>query len=370
MTDSTGAAASGFQGTESGIKAGIGVAATKGLKIQYVMADTQSTPAGALAAAQKLVEQDHVFAILEVSSDFYGAAQYLFQQHIPVIGGGFDGPEWSTGALSNLFDVAGSVDYSGVSTTIGAFMKSQGVTKIGVVGYGVSATAREAAAGAAQSASTAGISIAYQNLNFPFGSTDVQPLAIAMKAAGVDGVYVPVVPSTSFALYAALLALGAKPKVFLSPTGYGGDLLQSPAGVQAAQGIDFETTAATVDLNTPGTKQFQAALKSYANVTTIPTFSEYEAYLAVAGLTSGLLKGGASPTTSSFMTALREVTDFDGFGLYGTHTLDFSQFGNVAGSVGPGDCMYVAKLSGSTFTTISGAGPICGTRIPGLKAST
>lgn len=368
MTDSTGSAASGFTTTEQGIKAGISVAAGKGIKIQYVMADTTSTPAGALAAAQKLVEQDHVFAILEVSSDFYGAAAYVAAQHIPVIGGGFDGPEWSNPAATNLFSAFGSVDYSAVSTTFGDFFKSQGATTVGVLGYGISASSSNAAAGAAISAQHAGLKVGYQNLNFTFGSTDVQPVAIAMKNAGVDAVYAPVVPSTGFALAATLAALGVKTKVILLPTGYGGDLLQSPAGVQAAQGVDFQTSAATVDLNTPGTQQFQAALNSAAGVTGIPTFAEYEGYIVVAGLTDGLLKAGATPTQASLMTALHADSTFDGFGLFGSHPVDFSKVPSIQGAQGPGNCMYVAKLTGSTFTTITGAGPICGTVIAGAKA--
>jgi branched-chain amino acid transport system substrate-binding protein len=357
MTDSPGAAASGFLTTEQGIKAGIAEAATKGLKIKYVMADTTSTPAGALAAAQQLVEQDHVFAILEVSSDFYGAASYLASQHIPVIGGGFDGPEWATGALSNLFDVSASGDYTKVTTMYGQFLKSQGVTNFGVLTYGVSATSTGAGSGAALSAKQVGIKIGYQNYNFAFGSTDVQPVAIAMKQAGVDGVYAVTVPSTGFALAATLKALGVNLKVMLLPTGYGGDLLESPAGVAAAQGIDFDTIAEPVELNTPATQLFQANLKSAAGVSGIPTFAEYEAYAAVAGLADGLEKAGANPTSASFTSALRSDNTFNAFGLYGTHDVDFSQFGSVAGGVGPDNL-----LQGDT--------PVCGTIVPGLKAQT
>ena len=45
-----------------------------------------STPTGALTAVQKLVQQDNVFAIVEDSSDFFGAEPYALQQGIPVVG--------------------------------------------------------------------------------------------------------------------------------------------------------------------------------------------------------------------------------------------------------------------------------------------
>jgi branched-chain amino acid transport system substrate-binding protein len=44
-----------------------------GYKIKYILADTNSTPTGGLTAVQKLVQQDNVFAIVEDSSDFFGA---------------------------------------------------------------------------------------------------------------------------------------------------------------------------------------------------------------------------------------------------------------------------------------------------------
>jgi branched-chain amino acid transport system substrate-binding protein len=369
LTDATGSASSGFTTTVQGIKAGIGVAATKGLKIKYVTADTQSTPAGALAGAQQLVQQDHVFAVVEVSSDFYGASAYLAAQHVPVIGGGFDGPEWSSAALTNLFDDIGSDNYASVPTTWGTFFKTQGVTNLAVVGYGISTASAGAASAASISAGLVGIKTGYKNLNFTFGSTDVQPLAIAMKAAGVNGLYAPVVPATGFALAAALSALGVKLKMIMLLTGYGGDLLASPSGVAAAQGIDFTTPGAPVEANTAGTRMFQSALKQYAGVTGIPTFAEYEAYLGIAGLQAGLLAAGANPTPTSFMTALRKVTHFTGNGLYGNHGVNFSKFGGLAGGTSPGNCIYVTKLVGKAFEVLKPL-PTCGTVVAGKTADT
>ena len=50
-------------------------AAKDGYKIKYVEADTGSSPTGALATAQKLVEQDHVFAVLAYSSATFGPSR-------------------------------------------------------------------------------------------------------------------------------------------------------------------------------------------------------------------------------------------------------------------------------------------------------
>src|SRR5437899_2841798 len=63
MTDLTGPGSPTAGTSPLGVKAGIGLAAQQGYNIKYVVADTGTTPAGALAAAQKLVLQDHVYAV-------------------------------------------------------------------------------------------------------------------------------------------------------------------------------------------------------------------------------------------------------------------------------------------------------------------
>ena len=60
LTDVTGLAASGNKMSVQGVQGGTVLAARDGYTLKYVVGDTTSSPAGALAAAQKLVEQDHV----------------------------------------------------------------------------------------------------------------------------------------------------------------------------------------------------------------------------------------------------------------------------------------------------------------------
>src|SRR5262249_4668448 len=63
LTDQTGLGASASKTSVQGVQAGLtSLATAAGYRIKFVTADTTSAPAGALSAAQKLVEQDHVFA--------------------------------------------------------------------------------------------------------------------------------------------------------------------------------------------------------------------------------------------------------------------------------------------------------------------
>lgn len=366
LTDLTGEAASGNKTSVQGVRAGAVLAAKDGYKIHYVVGDTTTSPSGALQAAQKLVTQDHVTAIVAVSALTFGAANYLTQQGIPVVGAPEDGPEWVTS--KNMFPVYGYLDATKVSTTYGAFFKKEGVKNVGVLGYGVSPQSADAAKGAAISAQHAGLTAGYQNTNFPFGSTNVEPVAIAMKSAGVEGVVPTVDPNTGFALITALRQLNHNPKVPLLPTGYGGDLLQAgPSALQTAKGVYFDLSFEPVEMHTAATEQFQNSLKA-AGVHTEPTYGEYAGYTSVALLIEGLKAAGASPTSASLITALGGVKNFNAAGLLGSHSFDLSDRGGTA--IGVDGCLYVTKFSGSKFELVPGADPICGTEIQGKSAAT
>src|SRR5438045_2542218 len=64
LVDQTGPASSTNKTVVDGVKAGAQYAARQGVTIKYVVGDTQTSPSAALAAAQKLVTQDHVDAVV------------------------------------------------------------------------------------------------------------------------------------------------------------------------------------------------------------------------------------------------------------------------------------------------------------------
>lgn len=365
LTDLTGPAASSAKTSVQGADAGQTLARAAGYDLKFVVADTQTSPAGALSAAQKLVEQDHVLAVLSVSALAFAAAGYLTSQGVPVVGVAEDGPEWRTSA--NMFSVYGALDTTRVGTTAGQFFKQEGVTDVGALGYGISPTSSEAAKAAAASAQNAGLKVGYLNANFPFGSTNVAPVALAMKNAGVDGLTATVDPNTAFALVTALRQLGDDPKVALLPTGYGGDLTQAGAGaLNSAQGVYFSLQFEPVEMHTAATQKFVSALKS-AGVTTEPTYAEYAGYTSVALLVDGLANAGNHPSHSSLITGLDAVRNFNAAGLLGEHTFDLSDRSSTA--TGVDGCSYITRLNGASFQLVGGADPICGQEIPGKVVS-
>jgi branched-chain amino acid transport system substrate-binding protein len=365
LTDLTGVSAAGFLTFPKGIEAGIGVTKGEGYTIKYVLADTTSTPNGALAAAQKLVEQDHVFAILGASSLFFAAAPYLLSHGIPVVGAGIDGPEWITDR--NMFSVVGTQDYTKVYSQSGEVFKKLGATNLASVGYPIPSS-EDTAKATAISAQIAGLKVGYLNTSLPLGSTNVTPLVLAMKDAGVDGLNPDIITNSSFAIVEGLKQEGVQVKAELAE-GYGGDLVQGgPGAQQAAQGVYFGVGYQPVEMQTAATKMLQNALSTYAGVTGDPSFSEYYGYLSVDALVQGLKAAGHNATQASFINAMLAITNYQGLGLWGGHSISWAMAdrGQVSGA---DNCIWITQYQGTTFHVIPGLAPLCGQTIQGKKIS-
>ena len=363
LNDNTGPTATNSITFPKGVDAGVLQAAKDGYKIKYVEADTGSSPTGALAAAQKLVEQDHVFAVLAYSSATFGAEPFLRSKGIPVIGVNIDATEWAT--APNMFSVGGTSDYTKVFTQTGLEFKQLGATNIGTVGYSVSPSSSDTAKSGALSAQLAGLKVGYLNANFPLGGTDTGPAVLAMKAAGVDGFSAPLDANTEFSIVKGLRDQGVNLKVVLASTGYGGDLATGgPGAQQIAQGIYFLLGEEPVEMHTPATEALTADLGTAAAVTGDPTAAEYYGYMAVDALVQGLKAAGSSPTQASLINAMLQMHNYNGGGLYGTHSVSFALADR--GKVSSADnCNWVTQYEGTTFKLVPGLDPICGQTVPG-----
>ena len=88
-----------------------------------------------------------MLAVIAVSALTFSAAPFFKAQGTPVIGAAQDAGEWLTD--KNMFTVFGAGHTNLVSTTFGAYMKSQGVTNLGSIGYDIAPSSAEAAEAAA-----------------------------------------------------------------------------------------------------------------------------------------------------------------------------------------------------------------------------
>jgi branched-chain amino acid transport system substrate-binding protein len=369
LGDFTGVASATSKSMVSAVKAGIGLAAQDGYKIKYVTADTQSTPTGALTGAQKLVTQDHVFAVIAISDLTFGAVPFLAAKGVPVIGAAVDGAEWAK--QRNMFSTFGFPDYTKVPTTPGAFFKLVGATNVGIVGYGLVPSAAEAAKGAAISSREAGLKVGYLNAKFQLGSTNVGPDVLAMKNAGVDALSVLLQQNTGFAMVQGLRQQGVQLKAPLFSAGYGVDLLDAGAAAQqVAQGAYFSLSYEPIEMHTAATERFRKALDTYAGTTQTPGLNEYLAYTSVDAFEQGLKAAGGDPSQSQFINAMLGITTYTAAGLFGSHSVSFAMADRGKGYAGADNCLWFTQFKGTSFHLVSGADPVCGTIIPGQRVST
>lgn len=361
LADLTGPAASVNGSANLGVEAGIKRAAREGYKIKEVLADTGSSPSQVLSGAQKLVDEDDALAVVASSSVTFGAAPWLTSQDVPVIGWSEDGPEWLTS--KNMFSPGGPSDPALAATTFGKFWKMEGVTDVGVAGYAY-VLSTEGAKSFADSARSVGLKVGYLNDTFPIGSTNVAPIAIALKSDKVNGFISLLEPNASLLTNEAIEQEGIKLKASVLSTGYGGDLETAGQGaMEAANGAYFYLQFEPVELHTAATEELQNDLRS-VGVTTDPTFAEYEGYLSVDLFVQGLEKAGADPSRAHLIAALNGIKNYDAAGLLGERTIDIGARTPVPSGVD--NCLWFTKLSGTTYHLVPGAEPLCGSLIPGI----
>jgi branched-chain amino acid transport system substrate-binding protein len=366
LTDATGPAASANKTSIDGVKAGTYYAARNGYTIKYVIGDTATNPTTTLQVAQKLVTQDHVDAVIAVSAVTQLASTYLTSRGIPVVGAGEDGDEWITS--KNMFSVFGALNSTKLATTFGLILKQLGATNLGSLGYGISPGSAENAKGNAASAEAAGLTVGYLNAQFPFGSTNVAPVAIAMKNGGVDSFTASTDPNTAFSLITALKNEGVKLKASVLATGYGTDLLQAGAGaLAAAQNVYFVMTWEPFDMNTAATKQMSGDLKSAGFATTQATYAQYAGYTSVGLLVRALDGAGSNPSHAAIISSLSKITDWNSMGLFGSLKVNINDRSSFVS--GPNNCFWLMRLEGKDFKPVAGALPTCGTVIPGKTVS-
>ncbi len=328
-----------------------------GRKIKVVTLDDTSSPTGGLTAAGVALN-DGAFAVDYNSPFAFGAAKYLASQNVPVVGGGYDGPEWTESSYSNMFSTLYAVYASNpIYTTTSIFDKEHGATRVAVLGYGESPSSKASALGDAQADRMAGLTVSYVNVSLPFGTVDVTPMVLAMKSANVNGLDAPIDGNTLLAVLAAGKQAGINWKVATLATGYGQPFLDDPEAVATGQGAYFAVEQVPVELHTAATQSEQAAFKQYENFSGTPGFDWSEGWTSADLLIKGLEVAGQNPTRASFISNLRQVTNYTAGGLL-SDPVNFPDYQTPPKT----ECVYIDQLQGSHFL-VATPKPICGTLI-------
>ena len=351
VTSQTGIAGSTFQNADKGCKARVerenANGGVNGRKVEVEYVDDQS--AQNLTAVQNLVQNDHVFMVVNNSPFAFLGYRFLLDQGVPMIGGGYDGVYYGDPGNEGIISATGNVvNVNGVSyDLLPKVMKKMGAKKVAALAYGVSASSTAAAQNLQKLAvPEVGLDAVYTNTTLDFGTTDVGPVVLGIKNAGADAVYLPMVANSNLAVVQGLQQNGVAMKSEILATGYGQDLLDQPAAQTFGPEVVMQTGLAPVELKTKATKRFQADLKKYADTTGIPDFGLYTGYISCELALLGLKNAGNPPTQAAFAPNLRKVGSYDGAGL-SCQPIDISAatFGKAA----PTSCGWFVQVKDGKF---------------------
>jgi branched-chain amino acid transport system substrate-binding protein len=197
----------------------------------------------------------------------------------------------------------------------------------------------------------------YTNTSVDFGTSDVGPLVLGIKNAGADALYLPMVASTDLAIVQGLEQNGVTMKANMLATGYGQDLLDSPAASTLKDNTVFFQTYKPVELKDKATKQFQADLKKYSGLDGVPDYGQYTGYLAGELAVLGLQNAGKTPTRQGFVDGLRTLGTYSGAGLV-CKPIDISltNFGKYP----PTSCAYFMQVKNGKFVVYDKGKPVIG----------
>jgi ABC-type branched-subunit amino acid transport system substrate-binding protein len=360
LTTLSGPASATFKGTAQGVEARFGAYKQDGGKcatttFDIVKADDTSSAQGALTAAQKLIQQDKVYSVIEVSPYFYGAAPFATTagKATPVIGGGWDGsPQWND-TKNNLLANGTVPDYTTVYATAGLYLKGVGGTKVAGIAY-ESPSSQKGLAVALKSAEAAGLSRGYVNNSVAFGSTDVGAIVLGIIASKADVVTMGINPDTSFAIVAGLKQANYPMKAIVSATGYGNDLLESAPAVAAGQGVTFQTGWAPNEVKNAGTERMSKALKEFAGSKSgIPGFAQAQGWMGADLFLHGLELAGCDADQATFLRTVKADKTWTANGLYPAPK-DFTTNARTE------ECSYFLRLKGEGFVPEPNAAPLCG----------
>jgi branched-chain amino acid transport system substrate-binding protein len=363
ITEISGPGSSEAVNIPNGFKARIDLQNSKGgvygRKITFITEDDGTDPSQNQTAAAAEVAKG-VFAIDDNSAVAFGAEQYLAAQGIPVVGGGYDGPEWTEPTYTNMFSTEPAVFAKtpryAVNTSL---IKKAGGKVFAAIGYAISPSSSLAATNAAISLKAAGFQVPYLNTTLPFGTANVTAIALQMKNDNVDSLDAPIDGNTELSLITAGAQAGIKWKYVILSTGYGQPWLDSAQAVAGSQGDYFGVLQVPVELHTPATIAEQAAFKKFIGFSGVPGFDWTEGWTSADLLIQGLLRAGKNPTRASFIKNLHTDTDFTAGGLLPVPT-NFEKTHAPAKT----ECSYTVQLKGHKFVPTS-TKPQCSNLVPG-----
>jgi branched-chain amino acid transport system substrate-binding protein len=301
----------GVQAYFSMVNAAGGVAGRK-LKLAY-QTDDQGSSTTDLTQAQKLVEQDHVFAVVGVGTPFFGGAAYLAQTGTPTFGYAVS-TDWQN--RPTLFADFGSVLCFPCGAPGDAYTAQQlGAQSVAVVAYGVPQSAAACQA-AVDGMRRFGLNVSFVDVNFPFGS-DPTADVLQMKSHSVDMLFtcLDVTGNVAFARAISQNGLTMNQVWF---NGYDRGTLQQYGTIMQGvylglQHVPFEAALAYPGVY-PGLDTYIQQMQKYQKAYTYNE-TALDGWIAADQFVTGLKAVGKNLTQKKLVAAINSETAYTGGGL-------------------------------------------------------
>jgi len=349
----SGPSAVSFAASQDGIKARFAKANAEGelgkRKLVLDVADDAADPARNLTAAQKLVEQDGNFGVIEFSLAADSSGAYLNQQGIPVTGWHVATGAW--GKYKNMFGWRNSnaPDPTRVFTTRNAdVVKKLGGTKIALIGLNSapSATFIEQLNTAMKKG---GVKVVYKTNELTPADRDFTGVAQKIKDSGADSVYTGMDFVQNAALNGALVQAGVKPKVIIFPGGYDKRGLAIPG----IEGAVFSLEEKPFELNPPSFTEYKKWMQSELPDAHFEGIIPYNGWLSAEAFIEGIKAAGIEcPTRKAFIKNLRKEKGYTANGAF-----DPVDFAKVFGK--PILCVYFVQVQNGAFVPLFNSKAVC-----------
>jgi ABC-type branched-subunit amino acid transport system substrate-binding protein len=282
-----------------------------GRTIDYKYAlDDGGNPSQFTQLAEDLVNQDHVFAVTGVASLFF-TPNVVVEAKIPTYGynvtANWNGPP-------NLFAAGGSVQYlASIAPYVSYVARAAKATKIGMVAYGVAASAAACQA-ADQGLTAAGYDVAYTDFKVAYPGTTVGLDVQRMKQAGVNLVLTCMEVTGNVTMARAIQQYNFKTaQLWLN----GNDQSTLDQNKSLMQGVYFYTSHVPFTAPTssyPGLKLYLKEMNKYEPQYTLDEVA-IQGWESAALFVAGVKAAGNNLTQANVIAQTNKLTSFTAGGL-------------------------------------------------------
>jgi branched-chain amino acid transport system substrate-binding protein len=319
--------------------------------IQLVTADDSQNPGTALSAVTKMVQQDHVIAIVDLSNVDSSFGTYVASEHVPVVGGNLDSDLFASNP--DFFTAGGTSD--AIPAGIVAAAKTAKVDKLGVLYCSGVPICAELPPVLKQIGGPAGVSVSYSGA-IPNAAPNYTAPCLAAQQSGANGLFVASGPPQTLAVAQSCTAQGYKPVYIAAESSLANSLLSNPA-IDGAVGEITNLPAS--DTSNPEIKAMDQALNTFKpGLLTSAEFNPGSSMVWAAGqlfeAAAQAAHLGDNPTPAQVLDGLYDLKSETLGGL--TAPLTFTK-----GKPTSLKCWFYYQVKDGKFTNPFGVSPACAT---------